>query len=174
MRPSALAAIAADLERAENADDYARVRRALTDLAGEKRVGDGAQKAPTPREKPFGGHRVRTYGVDGYELLVGETAEANDYLTTRVAAPADLWLHVRAGTGAHGVLRTLGKPQAVPEGVLRRAAEIVAARSGSAIKHAGIVAVDVVERRYVRKPRGAKPGLVTYTRERPLDVSPAL
>lgn len=173
---AALADIAADLESAEDADDYAGVRRALTDLAGEKRVEDRAQKArpARDREKPFGGHRVRTYGVDGYNLLVGETAEANDYLTTRVAAPADLWLHVRAGTGAHGVLRTSGKPQTVPEDVLRRAAEIVAARSGSSVKHAGIVAVDVVERRYVRKPRGAKPGLVTYTRERTLDVSPAL
>ena len=110
--------------------------------------------------------------MDGFTLLVGETAEANDYLTTRVGAPADLWLHVRAGTGAHGILRTGGKPQSVPEGVLRRAAEIVAARSGKAVKHSGLVAVDITEKRHVRKPRGAKPGLVTYARERTLDVSP--
>ena len=81
---------------------------------------------------------------------------------------------LRAGTGAHGVLRTGGKPQVLPDAVVRRAAEIVAARSGTAVKHAGVVAVDVVERKHVRKPRGAKPGLVTYSRERSLDVSPSL
>ena len=105
---------------------------------------------------------------------MGETAEANDYLVTRVAAPADLWMHVRAGTGAHGVLRTHGKPTAVPDPTLRKAAALVAARSSKAVKHTGLIAVDVAEKRHVRKPRGAKPGLVTYERERTFDVSPSL
>ncbi len=175
---AALAALAADLERADAAS-YPAIRESLAALVGEKRAGGGAERtdnrpAKRTQDRPFGGHRVRTHTVDGYELLVGETAEANDHLTTRVGAPADLWLHVRAGTGAHGILRTAGKPGAVPEAVLRRAAEIVAARSGSSVKHAGLVAVDVVERRHVRKPRGAKPGLVTYTRERTVDVTPRL
>jgi predicted ribosome quality control (RQC) complex YloA/Tae2 family protein len=112
--------------------------------------------------------------VDGYELWVGETAEANDYLVTRAASPTDLWLHVRAGVGAHGILRTQGQPTRVGDLTVRRAAGIVAARSGKSAKHTDLVAVDVTEKRYVRKPRGAKPGLVTYERERTLDVSPAL
>jgi predicted ribosome quality control (RQC) complex YloA/Tae2 family protein len=170
-----LGAVGADLERAGDAQALGRVRQALAEIAGAGRV--AAAPSPVsrgPKEKPWNGHRVRTYTIDGFTLLVGETAEANDYLTTRVAAPSDLWMHVRAGTGAHGVLRTGGKPQALPDAVVRRAAEIVAARSGTAVKHAGVVAVDVVERKHVRKPRGAKPGLVTYSRERSLDVSPSL
>lgn len=169
-----LARLTADLERAENAEEVAEIRRALTGLAGEKRAGSVAGAKRAAAAKAFNGHRVRTFLLDGCELLVGETAEANDYLTTRVAAPTDLWLHVRAGTGAHGILRTSGKGGSVPEPVVRRAAEIVAARSGSSVKHARLVAVDVVEKRYVRKPRGAKPGLVTYARERTFDVTPSL
>jgi predicted ribosome quality control (RQC) complex YloA/Tae2 family protein len=112
--------------------------------------------------------------VDGYQLLVGESAEANDYLVTRVASPSDLWFHVHGAAGAHGILRTQGQPSRVPDTIIRRAAEIVAARSGKGEKHAEIVPVDVTEKRYVRKPRGAKPGQVTYERARCLDISPRL
>lgn len=169
----------ADLERARENEALEAIRNTLHKMIGPKRAGEPAERTnqrPVPRtkDKPFGGHRVRTYTLEGYELLVGESAEANDYLTTRVASPSDLWLHVRAGTGAHGVLRANGKADRLPASVLQRAAEIVAARSGSAVKHGAIVAVDVVEKRHVRKPRGAKPGLVTYTGERTLDVTPRL
>ncbi len=175
---AALRRLSADWERAETDEAREAVRHALKNVVGTRRMEEaGTQRSAIriqKKDKPFGGHRVRTHTVEEYELLLGETAESNDYLTTRVAAPPDYWLHVRAGTGAHGILRTNGKPQSVPDPVLRRAAQIVAARSGTAQKHAGLVAVDVVERRYVRKPRGAKPGLVTYSRERTLDVTPGL
>lgn len=158
--------------------DQDALRERLKEIVGAKRGAVGAAapaaKAARPKEKAFGGHRVRTYTVDGYDLWVGETAEANDYLVTRAASPTDLWLHVRAGVGAHGILRTQGQPTRVGDPTVRRAAAIVAARSGKSVKHADLIAVDVTEKRYVRKPRAAKPGLVTYERERTLDVSPSL
>jgi predicted ribosome quality control (RQC) complex YloA/Tae2 family protein len=174
-----LRALQAEAERAD--DEVTRERLRGRPCRHRRRESGGDQPAPPrqrahgQREKPFGGHRVRTYTVDGYELLVGETAEANDFLVTRASAPGDLWLHVRAGTGAHGILRTQSQPgRGVPDPTIRRAAAIVAARSGKGVKHAGLVPVDVTERRYVRKPRGAKPGLVAYERERTLDVEPTL
>ncbi len=173
---SALRELAAQTE--DDAADLDALRERLKEIVGAKRAAAGATapaaKAARPKEKAFGGHRVRTYTVDGYDLWVGETAEANDYLVTRAASPTDLWLHVRAGVGAHGILRTQGQPTRVGDPTVRRAAEIVAARSGKSVKHTDLIAVDVTEKRYVRKPRGAKPGLVTYERERTLDVSPAL
>ncbi len=164
------------LSRAEPGSDVESIRAGLTRIVGEARAAAGKQtQAKTkPKEKPFGGHRVRTFTVDGYDLLIGESADANDYLTTRVAGPSDLWMHVRAAPGAHGILRTNGKPERVPETVVREAASIVAARSSSSVKHASVVAVDIVEKRHVRKPRGAKAGQVQYSRERVLDVEPSL
>lgn len=144
---------------------------ALAELVGADRV-DGKPAAP-PGTKPFDGHRVRKLDLDGWTLLIGENAEANDYLLKRVATPSDFWMHVRGASGAHGVLRTLGKPKLVPEAVIRRAAGVVAARSGNE-KHATLVPVDLVERRYVRKPKGAGPGKVTFSHGRTLDVNPAL
>jgi predicted ribosome quality control (RQC) complex YloA/Tae2 family protein len=101
-------------------------------------------------------------------ILVGDNATGNDWLTTKASDPDDIWLHVRAAASAHGVIRTGKRPDKVPPSVLRRAAELVAARSE--VKASGVIPVDYTLRRYVRKPRGAGPGRVTYSREKTLFV----
>ena len=101
-------------------------------------------------------------------MLVGENATSNDYLTTRLAAPSDIWLHARAVTSAHGIIRARNRPVAVSAAAIRLAAEQVARRSQA--KHARLVAVDYTLKKYVRKPRGAQPGQVTYTNEKTMDV----
>ena len=175
-----LKTILAQLTNEAAPPDLEALRAETAHLVGEGRMNAGGASASAQgdgkNEKPWSGHKIRTYTIDGFELLIGETPEANDFLTTRVAAPSDFWFHVRGGPGAHGVLRTNNQPGRVPDAVLRRAASAVAARSGTAVKHSGTAAVDMLEKRHVRKPRGAKSGLVTYTagRERVLDVTPAL
>jgi predicted ribosome quality control (RQC) complex YloA/Tae2 family protein len=114
--------------------------------------------------------RIRRTNVDGWEILYGENATSNDYLTTRVARPDDLWLHVRAAASAHVVIRTGGRADRVPPRVLEQAARAAAAHSES--KHAGLVPVDYVLRKHVRKPRRSAPGLVTYQNEKTLFISP--
>ena len=175
-----LNALAAKMADETTTLDLKDLRAEMVGIVGEARLnnaGGANQNAGGEKsEKPWNGHKIRTYTIDNFELLIGETSEANDFLTTRLAQPADYWFHVRGGPGAHGVLRTNNQPGRVPDSVLRRAASAVAARSGTAVKHSGTVAVDMLQKRHVRKPRGAKSGLVTYTagRERVLDVTPAL
>ncbi len=130
----------------------------------------GSEKGRQP-ESPYAGHKIRTYrSVDGWEILVGETAESNDYLTTKVAAPSDIWLHARAQVSAHAVIRSQNRPAAVSPAAIRYAAEQVAKRSTS--KHSRLVPVDYTLKKYVRKPRGSKPGSVMYSREKTIDVAP--
>lgn len=128
--------------------------------------------APVRREeRPFEGHRIRELlSPAGFPVLYGETATANDHLTLKVARPGDLWFHVRGGASAHVILRTGGKPERVQRPDLEFAA-LVAARH-SKQKGSRLVAVDVTERRHVRRPRGAAVGEVRYERERTLHVSP--
>ncbi|MBC8135139.1 MAG: DUF814 domain-containing protein [Fibrella sp.] len=169
-----LAALSVRLSATGAEDDLSALRDELEEIVGEERVAGGNKprdKKPTP--KPFDGHKIRTYDVNGYTFYVGETADANDHLLTRVASPTDIWMHVRAATGAHGVLRTNKEPSRVPDTVIRKAAAIVAAKSQS-VKHSSVVAVDITERRYVRKPRGAKAGLAQYSQARTVDVTPKL
>lgn len=123
-------------------------------------------------ERPFEGHRIRRVRTaEGLDILYGETATANDYLTQRVAKPNDWWFHVRGGVSAHAIIATGNRPAEVPRSVLERAARLVARNSPA--KHSSLVAVDYTLRKFVRKPRGAAPGLVTYSHEKTLHVSPS-
>lgn len=120
----------------------------------------------------FDGHRVKAYEApDGTVILVGENATANDYLTMKVAHPSDLWLHIRGAPGSHVVLKTNRQPQRVRPETVRLAAWVAARHSSQ--KHADYVAVDIVERRYVRRPRKAAAGSMLYDRERTIFVNPS-
>jgi predicted ribosome quality control (RQC) complex YloA/Tae2 family protein len=131
---------------------------------------ESIERAPT-EEPEFEGHKIRRYfSPEGYEILVGETATANDYLTTRVAHPNDIWLHVRAGVSAHVVIRTHGQPERVPRSVIEFAARLCAQHSKQ--KHAALVPVDYTLRKYVRRPRGASPGAADYWNERTIEITP--
>jgi len=107
-------------------------------------------------------------GPGGYKVLFGETAEANDYLTLRVAKPNDWWLHVRGHRSAHVVVPTQNQPERVGMEVLLFAAKV--AVHNSPTKHSGYVPVDYTLRKYVRRPRGAAMGTVLYTHEKTLHV----
>ena len=150
--------------------EYAHVREMEQSLNRDGLLRETPKQAIN-HEPQFQGHRIRREVTpEGYEILFGESSTANDYLTTRVARPDDLWLHVRSATGGHVVIRTLGKPENVPERVLERAAIIGALHSAQ--KHSSLVAVDYTLKKYVRKPRGAAPGAVVIEREKTRHVSP--
>jgi predicted ribosome quality control (RQC) complex YloA/Tae2 family protein len=128
-------------------------------------------RAKRAEKDPFEGHKIRAHlSPDGYQVLVGENAAANDYLLTRIAKPNDWWLHVRTGTGAHVIIRAENQPQRVPRRTLEFAARLAARHSAD--KHARVVEVDYTLRKYVRKPKGAPPGFALYTHEKTLRVEP--
>jgi len=175
-REEAVAALEA-LRRAETRLDAVDTEEAVQALQDELTEGrllrapEGTEESEPSSGPDFQGHKIRRYQTpEGYEIYVGETATANDYLTTRIAAPNDLWLHVRAAASAHVVIRTRGKPEAVPRSVLERAATLCAQHSSQ--KHSSLVPVDYTLKKYVRKPRGAAPGSVLLQREKTLHVTP--
>lgn len=151
---------AADLEALELLKARALQRRWLMDAPAPTR---------SKEERPYEGHKIRELlGPGGYKVLYGENATSNDYLTTRVAKPSDWWLHVRGGVSAHVVIPTGKNPEKTPFEALRFAAEVAAKHSPS--KHAGLVAVDYTQRKYVRKPRGSAAGFAVYTHEKTIHV----
>lgn len=172
-----LPAISASIERLQQAAQEARSAETLDALqnlrAGlqtARLIWSGAHEAQQrPEARPFGGYRIRSVTcADGTEILVGETAEANDYLTTRIARPNDIWMHARGVNGAHVVLRTTGS-KTHSSAALREAARIAADHSDA--KHSSYVPVDWTMRKYVRKPRKSAPGLVTYSHEKTIHVT---
>ena len=103
----------------------------------------------------------------GVELLVGRSAKANDALVTRLSRGADVWLHVRDQTGAHGLLRC-GKHGSAHPGDLAEAATLVAWLSG--VERGGWADVSWTEARHVRKGKGLPPGAVYVQQERVVRV----
>ena len=95
-------------------------------------------------------------------------ATAYDEWTSTVARPQDMWFHGRGGASSHFVLLSQNKPEKVQMADLQFAARLAVSNSDS--KHSAYVAVDYVLKKYVRKPRKAGPGLVTYTNEKTLHV----
>lgn len=125
----------------------------------------------TPSVRPKGGKSgpLKVATPEGMVIWVGRNARQNDDVTFTKGRPEDLWLHARGVPGAHVIIKSAGRP--VPTGVLQKAARLAAYYS--AARTTGRTLVDVTERRFVRKIKGGKPGMVTYRNESPLDVVPA-
>lgn len=121
-----------------------------------------------PEQLPF-----RRFVVEGgFEVWAGKSSESNDDLTLHHARPHDLWFHARGAGGSHVVLRT-GTGKGEPGKKAKEQAAAIAAYY-SKMKNAGLVPVSMTERRYVRKPKGAKPGTVVIEREKVIFVKPSL
>ncbi len=118
------------------------------------------------------GRPIRTYLVDGWEILVGKGEEENDRLTFEVAAKEDLWLHVAGGTpGSHVVVRNPDGGE-VPREVTEAAAAVAAWFSKA--RGAPRVEVHVCKVSDVFKPKRAPAGLVELKRWKAVKVKPAL
>lgn len=109
------------------------------------------------------------YSIDGYTLLIGRNNKENDYLTLKYAKKTDLWMHTKDIHGSHAILQS--KPNESPdENILIKSCEIVSYHSKA--RNSSNVPVDICEVKYVKKPNGAKPGMVIYSNYKTLYVNP--
>ncbi len=135
---------------------------------GPSRKGVTGRRASRARDE--GPEPRRFVSSDGYPILVGRDNEGNDHLTLHLARSEDLWLHVEGYAGSHVVIRVQDRKGGIPRRTLIQAAQLAAYYS-QARAH-GKVAVDYTQRKYVRKPRKSKPGLVTISQVKTIIVSP--
>ncbi len=149
-----------DLATAENRPEIDAVAVALAQAGYLKRK----RKSSSPVARP-----MRFTSPDGFTVWVGKNALQNEELTFRRASPDDLWLHARGIPGAHVVVQTKG--ERIPERTVEWAAGLAAYYSRG--RDDTQVAVDVVQRRHVRRLKGGRPGQVIYRHERTLQVAPA-
>jgi len=117
----------------------------------------------TPPSKPY--HFISS---DGFDIYVGKNNIQNDRLTLKTAEPEDLWLHTKDIPGSHVIVKSQGRELA--EQTLLEAG-ILAAYFSKA-KNSTKVPVDYCPRKNVRKPSGAKPGMVIYDHYSTMFVTP--
>lgn len=130
-------------------------------------LGVRAPAAPVTRETSERLPYRRFVASDGTEILVGKSARDNDDLTFHVARGSDLFLHARDVPGSHVILRRVGKSEPSSEALLDAA---TLAAHASKLRSDTLVDVLYTERKHVRKPRGAAPGLVQTAATRTLTV----
>lgn len=130
-------------------------------------VADGLLEPPQPteveRRKELPPPRLpykRFDACDGGEIRVGRNAKDNDELTFHYARGSDVWLHTADAPGSHVVLLVEKNREPHPEELIDAAHLAV---HFSPLAGATRARVHVARRKEVHKPRGAKPGLVTLS-----------
>lgn len=103
---------------------------------------------------------------DGTEILVGKNNKQNDYLTNKLAARDEIWLHTKDIPGSHVIIRSKQPSQ---ETILEAA---TLAAYFSKAKNSSSVPVDYTLVRHVKKPNGSKPGYVIYDNQQTVYVTP--
>ena len=148
-----LESVLQELAQAESEQDFNDIRTELTDggyLRGRGKKQPGFQRASKPRE-------FRSSA--GLRILVGRNNRQNDRLTTKDADKRDIWLHTQKIHGSHVILCTGGAEP--DEQSLMEAASLAAYFSQA--QGSTKVPVDYTPVKFVKKPVGAKPGMVVYT-----------
>lgn len=106
--------------------------------------------------------------LDGYTIYIGKNNKQNDYLTLKFAHKNDLWFHTKDIHGSHVILKT--NENEISQELINKCASIAAFYSKA--KDSSNVAVDYTYVKYVKKPVGAKPGMVIYTNYTTVNVHP--
>lgn len=107
---------------------------------------------------------------DGFKVEAGKNNKENDILTTKRASRTDLWFHTKDIPGSHTILYTEGKE--VSDIAIFEAAAIAAYHSKGQLSEN--VPVDYAYIKHVKKPSGAKPGMVIFTDNKTVYVTPKL
>ncbi|MBE6780688.1 MAG: fibronectin/fibrinogen-binding protein [Ruminococcaceae bacterium] len=149
------------IQRCRDLSDIQEIREELSDA--------GYIKQPQNRKKQRVKNEFREYlSVEGYKILVGKNNRQNDYLTTVLAAKNDLWFHTKNIPGSHVIVFCGGND--LSDETILQAAALAAANSKAA--DSAQVPVDYTPVKFVKKPNGAKPGMVIYTTNKTVYINP--
>ena len=162
-----LESVLQSIEETATEEGLDQIREELEDTGYVRRRAKKGFKRKKTRPKPL------EYTLsDGSPLWIGRNNKENDYLTMKKAGKTDVWFHTKDIPGSHVIL-PLEPGQTVddvPESIIYEAASAAAYHSKA--KDSQNVPVDFVPIRYVKKPNGAKPGMVIFTHNTTVYVDP--
>ena len=148
---------------AEGERDLQEIRQELTDTGYLRRPSKAKDRGKRVASKP-----MEFRSSSGLRISVGKNNTQNDLLTTKQAFKSDLWFHTQKIHGSHVILWTEGGQPDLTS--IQEAAQLAAWFSQG--RESGKVAVDYTPVKYVKKPGGARPGMVVYTTYETAYVAP--
>ena len=162
-----------EIALAENERDIIEIRRELVETGYIREDRKGQVKGQVKGKGKGKGKQAVSAPMmfkssTGLQILTGRSNTQNDKLTLKTALKSDVWLHTQKIHGSHVIISCGGNPP--DEQSLLEAAAIAAYYS--AARSGGKVPVDYTQVKYVKKPAGARPGMVIYTNHKTLIASP--
>ena len=149
---------------AQSEADLNAIRCELSDLGYLKRKVQSKKQRNQNTSKPY--HYISS---DGFDIYVGKNNTQNDYLTLHFANSQDMWFHTKKIHGSHTVIK-LGIDKNIPDQTIKEAAMLAAYYSKG--RESSNVPVDYTTIKNVKKPNGAKPGMVIYDFYNTIYVTP--
>ena len=162
---SEIAYLEGQLENIDKCDTLYELSEIKDELIRERYLRPEKAQAAKPANKSSA--PMRFVSSDGIAIYVGKNNRQNDALTLQTARSENIWLHAKNIPGSHVIIDFEGEP---PENTLREAANLAAYYSQS--RASAGVPVDYTPRKFVKKPSGARPGMVIYSTNRTLYVTP--
>ncbi len=104
---------------------------------------------------------------DGFDIYIGRNNRQNDYLTLKKAKKNDLWFHVKDAPGSHVILKNDNRD--FSNSAMMTAAKLAA--KYSSLSKSQNIAVDYTFKMNVKRHPAKKPGLVSYTNYKTINVS---
>jgi len=153
------------VEEAEDAEEFEGIRQELE----EERILPVSQKQKAAKEKREPALPIRRFrSSDGLEIICGKSNIGNDYILRKMARGNDLWFHAQGYPGSHVLLKAgAGEPKF---GAIAEAATVAAFFSRG--RGSTRVPVDYTVAKNVNRPKGARPGFVTYLHQKTIYVNP--
>ncbi|MFA5006069.1 MAG: NFACT family protein [Candidatus Izemoplasmatales bacterium] len=139
----------------------------LVEIAEELKANGYLREKPAKTKQPATPAYETFRSPDGIEIVVGKNNIQNDYVTNRLAKPAEWWFHVKDIPGGHVLVRA---PGPLSEATIRCAANLAAYHSQA--RHSSSVPVDYTLVRNVRKIPGMLGSFVTITGQRTIYIDP--
>jgi len=151
----------------ENSDSVQEIEEIKEELIEQGYV-SSRKKASQKKKTDKASVPMHFKSSEGTDIYVGKNNRQNDLLTMKQASSGDIWLHARNIPGSHVIIRKVQKN--ISENTLLEAAILAAYYSKA--KMSSTVPVDYTEVRNVKKPPGAKPGMVIYENFKTIIVTP--
>lgn len=153
----------------ENCESYQEIEDIRDELAKEGYIkSKGIDKKNKKRDASLALEPLEFKSTDGTKILVGRNNRQNDQLTFKISSPDDIWLHTKDIAGSHVIIKT--SLDLVSESTLKEGAILAAYHSKGRLS--SNVPVDYTSRKNVKKPSGAKPGMVIYENQHTVYITP--
>lgn len=151
----------------ENANSTEELEEIVSEMQAQgvvkQRKSDQKKKKKSAEFSP-----MKFISEDGFEIFVGKNNNQNDYLTIKFAKSDDMWLHTKNIAGSHAIIKA--QKGQVSDTAIKQAGIICSFYSKA--KFSQSVPVDYTIRKNVKKPNGAKPGMVIYETNSTIYVTP--